>query len=234
LRRDGKISNVGLFEARGGEMAVELHGFQHSVYSWIARLALHEKGVEYKWVEVNPFSEVVPAYYLEMNPFKRVPTLVHGELVIYETNAITRYADEAFDGPHLQPAQPRERARCNQILSIVDNYAYWPLVRQVFSHGAFRPRMGLPSEELEIRHGLDAAPKVLGSLEQLASGSQFLSGDGLSLADIHLAPTIGYFTQVPEGSALFNQHERLSAWWSTMSKRATYLVTMPRLPHSLS
>lgn len=128
----------------------------------------------------------------------------------------------------------QERARCNQILSIVDNYAYWPLVRQVFSHGAFRPSMGLPSEELEIRDGLDAAPKVLGSLEQLASSSQFLSGDGLSLADIHLAPTIGYFTQVPEGSALFNKHERLSAWWSTMSKRATYLVAMPRLPHSLS
>jgi glutathione S-transferase len=212
-------------------MAVELHGYQYSVYSWIARLALHEKGVGYNWVEVNPFSEVVPAYYLEMHPFKRVPTLVHGGLVIYETNAITRYADEAFDGPHLQRAQARERARCNQILSIVDNYAYWPLVRQVFAHGAFRPRMGQPSDKLEIRNGLDAAPRVLGSMEQLASGGQFLSGDGLSLADIHLAPMIGYFTQVPEANALFNQHERLSAWWSAMSRRAAYLVTMPRLPN---
>ena len=213
-------------------MTVELHGFQYSVYSWIARLALREKGVEYNWAEVNPFSEVVPAYYLEMHPFKRVPTLVHGELVIYETNAITRYVDEAFDGPHLQRTQARERARCNQILSIVDNYAYWPMVRQVFSHGAFRPRTGQPSDELEIRYGLDAAPKVLSSLEQLASGGQFLSGDGLSLADIHLAPMIGYFTMVSEANALFNQHERLAAWWSTMSRRAAYLVTMPRLPHS--
>jgi len=212
-------------------MAVELHGFQYSVYSWIARLALHEKGVEYNWVEVNPFSEVVPAYYLEMHPFKRVPTLVHDELVIYETNAITRYTDEAFDGPHLQRVHASERARCNQIMSIVDNYAYWPLVRQVFSHGVFRPRMGLPSDKLEIRHGLDAAPKILGSLENLASDGQFLSGDGLSLADIHLAPMIAYFTQVSEGNAIFNQHERLNAWWSTMSKRAAYLVTIPRLPH---
>jgi glutathione S-transferase len=215
-------------------MAVELHGFQYSVYSWIARLALHEKGVEYNWIEVNPFSEVVPGYYLEMHPFKRVPALVHGEFVIYETNAITRYADEAFDGPRLQRAHPAERARCNQILSIVDNYAYWPLVRQVFSHGAFRPRMGRPSDKLEIGYGLDAAPKILGSLERLASGGQFLSGDGLSLADIHLAPIIGYFTQVPEANALFDQYERLSAWWSTMSERAAYLVTMPRLPDQSS
>ena len=215
-------------------MAVELHGFQYSVYSWIAQLALHEKGVAYNWVEVNPFSDAVPASYLEMHPFRRVPTLVHDELVIYETNAISRYVDEAFDGPRLQRTQPRERARCNQILSIVDNYAYWPLIRQVFSHGAFLPRIGRPSDPLEIQRGLDAAPKVLGSLERLAGGGQFLSGDGLSLADIHLAPMIGYFTMVSEANALFSQHERLTAWWSIMSKRAAYLVTMPRLPNSSS
>ena len=29
-------------------MNVELHGYQYSVYSWIARLALAEKGVEYR------------------------------------------------------------------------------------------------------------------------------------------------------------------------------------------
>lgn len=42
-------------------MAVELHGYQYSVYSWIARLALHEKGVVYSWVEIDPFAEDVPA-----------------------------------------------------------------------------------------------------------------------------------------------------------------------------
>src|SRR5262245_36287898 len=45
-------------------MAVELHGYQYSVYSWIARLALHEKGVAYSWVEIDPFAENIPASYL--------------------------------------------------------------------------------------------------------------------------------------------------------------------------
>jgi glutathione S-transferase len=45
-------------------MSVELYGYQYSVYSWIARLAIHEKGVEYNWVEINPFSDNVPASYL--------------------------------------------------------------------------------------------------------------------------------------------------------------------------
>ena len=122
-------------------MVVELHGYQYSVYSWIARFALHEKGVMYSWIEVNPFAEKVPASYLATHPFKRVPALVHGAFGIYETSAITRYVDEAFEGPKLQRTDSRERARCNQIMSIVDSYAYWPLVRQVFRLSSAPPKM---------------------------------------------------------------------------------------------
>src|SRR5690349_11276108 len=79
---------------RGGcDMTVELYGYKHSVYAWIARLALREKGCAYEWREVNPFAEDVPADYLAMHPFKRVPVLVHDGFVLYETSAITRYVD---------------------------------------------------------------------------------------------------------------------------------------------
>jgi glutathione S-transferase len=113
-------------------MTVELHGYRYSVYSWIARFALHEKGADYHWTEINPFADQVPADYLIKHPFKRVPTLVHDGFVLYETSAITRYVDEAFEGPDLQPPAPQDRARHNQIISVIDSYAYWPLVRQVF------------------------------------------------------------------------------------------------------
>jgi glutathione S-transferase len=202
-------------------MSVELHGFQYSVYSWIARLAIHEKGVAYDWAEVNPFVEQVPEQYLALHPFKRVPTLVHGRVVIYETSAITRYVDEAFKGPVLQRTLPTERARCNQIISVADSYAYWPLVRQVFGHGVFRPRLGRPSDAIEVRQGLDAAPRVVGALEKLVSDSPFLCGTEVSLADIHLAPMLGYFAMFPEGKALLDRHERLGTWWSMMSNRET-------------
>jgi glutathione S-transferase len=151
-------------------MAVELHGYQYSVYSWIARLAIHEKGVTHSWVEVNPFAEDMPASY--MHPFKRVPALVHGAFTVYETNVITRYVDEAFEGPKLQRIEPRERARCNQIISIADSYAYWPLVRQVFAHRVFRPRMSQPADENEVQRGVDAAPRVLAALERVAGQGQ--------------------------------------------------------------
>lgn len=211
-------------------MAIELHGYQYSVYSWIARLALHEKGVGYNWVEVNPFAEDFPASYLATHPFKRVPTLIHAGFALYETGAITRYVDEAFDGPRLQPAGPRERARCSQIMSIADSYAYWPLVRQVFSHGVFRPLMRLEADESEFRRGLAAAPRVLAALETIAGDEQYLCGNQLSLADIHLAPMIGYFVLAPDGRTLLDAHPRLNEWWSGLSKRSAFVATMPRLP----
>jgi len=214
-------------------MPVELHGYQYSVYAWVARLALHEKGVGYSWVEINPFAENVPESYLAMHPFKRVPVLVHDKFAVYETTAITRYVDEAFDGPHLQHENPKERARCNQIVSIVDSYAYWPLVRQVFSHGFFRPRTGRAADADEIRQGLAAAPRVLEALEMLASEAQYLCGERLSLADIHLAPMIGYFLLAPEGQALFRAHPRLARWWAVISERPVYRETVPRLPQPL-
>ncbi|MGY4288682.1 glutathione S-transferase [Bradyrhizobium sp. LM2.7] len=211
-------------------MAIELHGYQYSVYSWIARLALHEKGVAYDWVEVNPFAENFPASYLAMHPFKRVPVLVHDGFVVYETGAITRYVDEAFEGPELQSMEPRTRARCNQIMSIVDSYAYWPLVRQVFSDGVFRPRMGLPADENEFRKGLEAAPRILSALEKALVEGPYLCGNQLSLADIHLAPMIGYFVLADQGRALLQKHRRVSHWWSEFSARAAFVATRSRLP----
>ncbi len=131
-------------------MTLVLHGYRYSVYNRIVRLALAEKGVAYERVEVNPFAPDVPAAYLALHPFGRVPTLVHDGFTLYETAAITRYIDRAFAGPALQPGASQALARMDQIIGVVDAYAYWPLVRQVFSHRVFRPRFGQLGDEAEI------------------------------------------------------------------------------------
>ena len=211
-------------------MHVELYGYQYSVYSWIARLALEEKGASYRWIEINPFAADVPEIYLAIHPFKRVPTLIHDDFQIYETGAITRYVDEAFPGPSLQPTDPRHRARSSQFISIVDSYVYWPLVRQVFSHRVFRPLLGRPSDISEVQRGLEKAPVVLAALERLVADTEFLCGNDISLADIHLAPMIGYFAMAEEGDALLKTQRKLSNCWSTMSARNAYRATKPQLP----
>lgn len=211
-------------------MSLVLHGYRYSVYLRIARLALAEKGVAYERVEVNPFSPDVPAAYLALHPFGRVPTLVHDGFVLYETGAISRYVDRAFPGPALQPDAPRALARMDQIIGVVDSYGYWPLVRQVFAHRVFRPSVGQPTDDAEVAHGLAGAAKALAALEDLASSETFLVGPVPSLADLHLGAMIAYFTAAPEGAAMLDRYRRLAGWWEHLQSRPSLATTAPGLP----
>lgn len=211
-------------------MAVVLYGYQYSVYSWIARLVLAEKGVRYEWLEVNPFVPELPPDYAALHPFRRVPALVHDGFSLYETSAITRYIDAAFEGLALVPSHPRQQARINQIIAVIDNYAYWPLIRQVFSNRVFRPRFGLAADAAALREGLAAAPAVLDALENLAAEAGFLCSETVSLADLHAAPMFAYFSMAEEGAALLRQRRRLHAWWTIIAARETLRATGPQLP----
>lgn len=209
---------------------VVLHGYHHSVYVRIVRMTLLEKGVPWRHVEIDPFAETISADYLALNPFGRVPTLVDGDFVLYETAAISRYIDEAFSGPALQPTIAADRARMTQFIAIADSYGYWPLVRQVFSQRVFRPATGVAPDEAAITEGLEKSAKVLAAWESLTARSGFLVGRDLTLADLHLAPMIAYFTAAPEGAAMLVKFPRLSAWWGTMSVRGSLARTDPGLP----
>ncbi|MDW3204624.1 MAG: glutathione S-transferase family protein [Alphaproteobacteria bacterium] len=207
---------------------LELHGYRDSVYSWIVRLTLHEKGVDYRWVEVDPFALVVPQTFLDMQPFCRVPVLVDGDFQIFETCAITRYLDEAFDGPPLQPTTAQSRARQAQIVSIIDSYGYWPLVRQVFVHGWYHQKSGEEPSPEELATGLAAAPRVLGALERLAAPEGvFLLGALPTLADLHAFPVVDYFAMTEPGADLLGRYPKLAAWHTAMTKRETVQKTRP-------
>jgi len=210
-------------------MTPVLHGYHYSVYHRIARLALVEKGVAYDRIEVNPFTDM-PAEYLALHPFGRVPTLMHDGFVLYETGAITRYVDRGFPGPALQPTEPRALARMDQMMGVIDSYGYWPMVRQVFSHRVFRTAAGRSVDEEAVARGLAGASKTLGALEELAAPEAFLAGPALSLADLHVGAMIAYFALAPEGAAMLENYPRLAVWWATISQRASFALTDPGLP----
>lgn len=211
-----------------GSPQVTLYGYTYSVYLRIVRMTLIEKGVGWRHVEIDPFSDV-SADYLALNPFGRVPTLVHGAFSIYETAAITRYIDDAFEGPKLQPERPADRARMAQLIAIMDSYGYWPLVRQVFSHRVFRPAAGDAWDENEIAVGLARAQQVLAACEELIGGA-FLVGGKLSLADTHFAPMFVYFAAAPEGERLLDRFPKLAGWWRQMRRRPSLQQTDAGLP----
>ncbi len=205
---------------------IKLHGYKYSVYTRIARTVLHLKEVEYQTVEVDPFDEISPDYRA-MNPFGRVPVLEHGSMVLFETGAVTRYIDRTFLGPVLQPVHTDALARMDQVMSVIDNYAYWPLVRQVFSQAFFRPFIGETCDKAEVLAGLTASETALEFFEKVAVEGFFLNGDSITLADCHLAPMIDYFCKTKEGSALFTTFPKLQSWWDKVSGSAMLQATDP-------
>lgn len=207
-------------------MAVILYGYHFSVYSRSVRMALIEKGAAYAWREIDPFADEPSSKYLALHPFGRTPTLVDHGFVVYETAAINRYLDETLPGPTLQPADPRRRARMNQIIGVVDSYVYWPMVRVVSSLRLFEPQNGEEAGERFAR-GLRDSARALDALEALAEGGEWLVGDAPSLADLHLAPMLGCFTQVAEGAALLMERPILAACFARIAERASFQHSDP-------
>ncbi|MEM9011626.1 MAG: glutathione S-transferase family protein [Pseudomonadota bacterium] len=203
-----------------------LHGYSYSVYNRVARLALEIKGVDYRTVEVNPF-EHLSEDYLRLHPFGRVPVLSHDGFDLFETGAITRYVDRAFAGPALQPAAPASTARMDQVIAVIDNYGYWPMVRQVFSHGYFQPLVRLQAVRAEVEADLNASRKVLSFLEGVVTEGLILDGRNLTLADCHLAPMLDYFTRAEEGRAALAEHPALAAWWDAVAGSSAMQATDP-------
>ncbi|WP_419909376.1 glutathione S-transferase family protein [Hoeflea sp.] len=212
---------------------IALHGYRYSVYNRVARLALHLKDVSYAMVEVDPFSKLDPAY-LQLHPFGRVPTLVHGTFSVFETRAITRYIDQAFSGPPLQPVGAKSLARMDQVTGIIDSHGYWPMVRQVFSQRVFSRLEGEPPNEDEIAAGLAASHNVLAVLDGIAEEGLVLDGRDFTLADCHLAPMIDYFVRADEGRDALSSYPNLYRWWERVSTMPVLESTDPKLPDPVS
>jgi glutathione S-transferase len=207
-----------------------LFGAAYSVYTRIARLALHEKGVAYDFQEVDIFAAGgPPPDYLRLHPFRRIPALSHDRFELFETHAICRYIDEAFPGPPLQPATARGRARVTQIIGILDAYAYRPMVWDIYVERVRKPVRGERSDEAKIASAVTASERCLRVLESLMGEAQWLAGqdEAPTLADLHAAPMLAYLVVAPEGADLLRRHERMRSWLERMKARPSMLATTP-------
>jgi len=207
---------------------IELLGSDYSVYVRSARLALAEKGVSYHLSAVDVFAPGGPPdAYLALNPFAKIPTLNHDGFVLYESGAILRYVDEGFEGPALQPVDRRERARMNQILSVLDAYAYTTLVWEIFVERIVKTRGGNPPDEVRISSAMGQARRVVTALETLSQAGPFLLGERLTLADCHAAPMLHLFSQTEEGELLLKGAPGLAGWLDSFRSRPSFVETEP-------
>ena len=206
---------------------VTLYGYRYSVYTWIARATLVEKGVCYDYAEINPFALTYNNSYLRIHPFKRVPALEHDNFGLYETAAITRYIDKAFQGPCLQPNDPKDLARMTQIISIIDAYAFEPMMRKAYTNRVACKQYKFRADEFVFAQAMTESQSALAALNRLIADSEFLCGDKLSLADLHFAPVIDYFHMFDEGAEMLLDSEKISNWYQSIRTRPSIESTRP-------
>jgi glutathione S-transferase len=106
-------------------MSLTLYYGSGSPYAWRAQLALEHKALAYE-LKVLSFSagDTRKPEFVALNPRHQVPVLVDGDFVLYESNAIVEYLDEAYPGrgAPLFPGDARQRALVRRLIAEVDNY----------------------------------------------------------------------------------------------------------------
>ena len=204
---------------------IVIYGVPGSPFMRAVQMGLEEKKAAYR-VQAMGAGESKSEAYLKKHPFGRVPAFEHGDFGLYETQAILRYLDDIFPEPRLQPRDPREATRMNQIIGINDWY-FFPkaaavIVFQRILGPAFR---GSTADEAAIAAAAPTARTCIGELDRLLGPQPFLAGETLSIADLMLAPQIDFFAQTPEGQSLV-AGTRLEDWLRRMNARPSMQATL--------
>jgi glutathione S-transferase len=207
---------------------VTLYGFERSTYVIVARTVLIAKGVDFDLHDTE--DEMYSETHRKRHPFGRVPVLQHRDFWLYETSAIARYVDEAFDGPALTPASVRKRALMNQWMSNLDSYFYPYMVYHLVHERVVFPSLGIEPDEEVVRAALPKCELALSVMEahlgahmeaaqaqaQPSGGRAFLVDDRPTLADYFLLPTLTALGLTPEGKEMLSRHPRVRAWLARM------------------
>jgi glutathione S-transferase len=122
--------------------------------------------------------------YLSMNPTGRIPTLVDGDFVLWESNSIIRYLTMQYPcGTGLYPAEPKLRAS-------VDRWLDWTIsTLQPAERPVFWGYVRTPESQRDLA-GLAADASAVAALWQLIDrqlqGRDFLETGEFTLADLVL------------------------------------------------
>jgi glutathione S-transferase len=205
-----------------------IYGPSFSTYARTARLVLEEKGVAYELRPVNIMAgEGQASDHTRRHPFGKVPAFEHDGFSLYETIAIARYIDRVFPGPALQPSDPRQAARMDQIIAVIDSYAYGAIVGKLVWQRLVVPMQGGQGDEGVVQGAMDTVRLCLSEFERLKGSQPFLAGSEISLADLFLAPIFGYLTMTPDAEGLLQSTPGLRQWWQVMSERPSVQKTPP-------
>lgn len=153
--------------------------------------------------------------YLAMNPNGRVPTLVDGDFVLWESNAIMRYLCLAYGGDTpIYPSAPKARAAVERWLDWtlstvqpVERPVFWGLIRT-------------PPDQRDmaaLQKGADAAADLWRIVDAQLATRRYVEGEVFTLADIALGAYVRRWFGI-EG-VMKPDLPHLARWYALLAER---------------
>lgn len=193
---------------------ITLYEHPLSAYAMKVKIALLEKGLE--------FTPVVPAgmtdgkkdnSFTQASPRGEIPTLVDGDVCVFDSTIILEYLEDKWPTPVLLPRSPAERARVRMIEDVMDtlyeanNWGLGEVLR-------FKRATGPLADKLVAQAHANLT-QLQGWLDRQLGQRPWFNGDSFGWGDVACAPYVARSAvsgHPPEaGSALAAWLERVSA-----------------------
>lgn len=174
--------------------------------------AAEEVGVEYEHVPTHFMDESKTPEYLKINPNGRVPALVDGDLVLFESMAINLYLAKKYGGK-LYPADAADEARTIQ-------WTIWGMTELETSLIVMvANKVMLPEDQRDaalVASAEQTIERPLGVLDDRLADREYLLGGDFTIADLNVAGALSLATFV---SFDFSKFEHASRWFSRCVSR---------------
>lgn len=198
---------------------MKLYNSNFSPNALRVRAVAAELGIPMEIIEVDfRKGEHKAPSYLAMNPNGKVPTLVDGDFVLWESRAINAFLASLRPECGLYPDNAKQRA-------VVDQWSYWgaihlgPAIQRVAFERVMKSKFGMGEpDENAIAPQLKELDQFLPVLDASLANKEWVAGT-LSLSDFALASTFVY--RVPAGIAL-EKVPHLAAWVARIEARPAW------------
>jgi glutathione S-transferase len=163
--------------------------------------------------------------YTKLNPNQKIPTLVEGDFVLWESNAIMQYLASKKPEAGLLPMDERGRAdvlrwqswNLAHFAPAVGTFNWENMLKQLFGAGEPDASKLVQAEKDLGRFG----PVLEAQLER----RRYVCGDKLTIADLSLACALMY--RVPARVPL-EPFPRIRAWMETIESLEAWRSTQPK------
>lgn len=165
--------------------------------------------------------------FLAINPNGMIPTLVDGDLILWESRAIMQYLAAKKPKSGLLGKNETERAEVTKWLlwdaghlaRHIGTVIYETMVKRMFGTG--EPDMAA------VAAAMEQVKRFCAVLDQSLKGRKYLVGDALTIADLAIAAT---FTYADAMKLSMKDTPNIKAWLARIAALDCWKKTLPPMP----